>query len=172
MINKVKRFREIVNAMADLYEKKNSNYGDSFGKLFHDLGPTSGLVPLHNKLDRLTSLIAKSDKNNFESVEDTLKDLACYAIMNLIETEIEKEKGLKIAETWVDDNDWLKQSEYSTQGIFSKSPCNTCPNKPVVTLQNGFVAVGDTVCDFCQYNPYKVTCTINAASSTKGGLNE
>lgn len=105
MIDKVKRFREIVNAMADLYEAKNSNYGDSFGKLFHDLGPTSGLVPLHNKLDRLTSLIAKSDKNNFESIEDTLKDLACYAIMNLIETEIEKERGLTIAKTWVDDHD-------------------------------------------------------------------
>ena len=168
MINKVKRFREIVNVMADLYEKKNSNYGDSFGKLFHDLGPTSGLVPLHNKLDRLTSLIAKSDKNNFESVEDTLKDLACYAIMNLIEAEIEKDKGLKIAEAWVDDNDWLKQSEYSIQGIL-KSPCDRCPNNP--SLRNGGILVGDTICNFCQYNPYKITCTNNVISST-GGLNE
>ena len=160
MINKVKRFREIVNAMADLYEKKNSNYGDSFGKLFHDLGPTSGLVPLHNKLDRLTSLIAKSDKNNFESVEDTLKDLACYAIMNLIETEIEKEKGLKIAETWVNDNDWLKLSNYST------NPCNNCPNNP---LRSSGIVVEDTICSFCQYNPYKSMCV---TSSAKGGLNE
>lgn len=169
MINKVKRFREIVNAMADLYEKKNSNYGDSFGKLFHDLGPTSGLVPLHNKLDRLTSLIAKSDKNNFESVEDTLKDLACYAIMNLIETEIEKEKGLTIAKTWIDDNDWLNSPSIST---LPNNPCDTCPNKPSIILDGTYFAVGDTVCDFCKYNPYKVTCTINAASSTKGGLNE
>lgn len=169
MINKVKRFREIVNAMADLYEKKNSNYGDSFGKLFHDLGPTSGLVPLHNKLDRLTSLIAKSDKNNFESVEDTLKDLACYAIMNLIETEIEKEKGLTIAKTWIDDNDWLNSPSLNT---LPNNPCDTCPNKPSITLRNGFVAVGDTVCEFCQYNPYKITCTGSVASSTKGGLNE
>lgn len=168
MINKVKRFREIVNAMADLYEKKNSNYGDSFGKLFHDLGPTSGLVPLHNKLDRLTSLIAKSDKNNFESVEDTLKDLACYAIMNLIETEIEKERDLPIAKTWVDDNDWLQKSDYSIQTI-PNNPCDTCIHKSSPNLLTGIV--GDTVCDFCQYNPYKVTCT-NNTSSTKGGLNE
>lgn len=171
MINKVKRFREIVNAMADLYEKKNSNYGDSFGKLFHDLGPTSGLVPLHNKLDRLTSLIAKSDKNNFESVEDTLKDLACYAIMNLIETEIEKDKGLTITKSWIDDNDWLKQSDYATKAIV-KDPCATCPNNPSLNLNDGITLVGDTVCNFCQYNPYKVTCTYNATSSTKGGLNE
>ena len=170
MINKVKRFREIVNAMADLYEKKNSNYGDSFGKLFHDLGPTSGLVPLHNKLDRLTSLIAKSDKNNFESVEDTLKDLACYAIMNLIETEIEKERDLPIAKTWVDDNDWLQKSDYPIQTI-AKDPCDTCPNKPSIIL-DGATIIGDTVCDFCKYNPYRITCATSAASSTKGGLNE
>ena len=83
-------FRSIVNEMADLYEKKNSNYGDSFGKLYEELGPTSGLVPLYNKLHRAASLI-KGDKNNFESLEDTLKDLACYAIMNLIEMKNAKQ---------------------------------------------------------------------------------
>lgn len=83
---KIDRFHEIVNEMANLYAKKNSNYGDSFGKLYHDLGPIAGLVPLHNKLDRITSLI-KGDHNNFESMEDSLKDLACYAVMNLIELE-------------------------------------------------------------------------------------
>ncbi len=80
---KIIKFRKIVTEMADLYEKKNRNYGDSFGKLYKDLGPIAGLVPLHNKLDRLTNLI-KGDSNNFESIEDTLTDLACYAIMNLI----------------------------------------------------------------------------------------
>jgi hypothetical protein len=87
IIDKAKMFREIVNEMADLYEKKNANYGDSFGQLFDALGPISGLVPLHNKLDRATSLI-KGNKNNFESLEDTFKDLACYAIMNLIEMKM------------------------------------------------------------------------------------
>lgn len=85
------KFRSIVNEMADLYEKKNSNYGDSFGQLFEELGPTAGLVPLWNKLHRATSLI-KGDKNNFESLEDTFKDLACYAIMNLIEMEAQNNK--------------------------------------------------------------------------------
>ena len=80
---KIDRFHEIVNSMANLYAKKNENYGDSFGQLYKDLGPISGLVPLHNKLDRLTNLI-KGGRNDFESIEDTLKDLACYAVMNLI----------------------------------------------------------------------------------------
>lgn len=84
---KVKRFREIVDYMADLYAKKNDNYGDSFTKLYDTLGPIAGLVPLHNKLDRLTNLITTSKTSSFESVEDTLKDLACYSIMFLMEYE-------------------------------------------------------------------------------------
>lgn len=87
---KTNEFRSIVNKMADLYEKKNSNYGDSFGQLYKELGPTAGLVPLWNKLHRATSLI-KGGENHFESLEDTLKDLACYAIMNLIEMKAEQE---------------------------------------------------------------------------------
>lgn len=86
---KIDRFHEIVNEMANLYAKKNNNYGDSFGKLFQDLGPIAGLVPLHNKLDRLTNLV-RGGQNDFESVEDTLKDLACYAVMNLIAMEDKK----------------------------------------------------------------------------------
>ena len=82
--DKVILFRKIVDEMADLYEKKNDNYGNSFGELFEELGPIAGLVPLHNKLDRATNLM-KGGKNDFESLEDTFKDLACYAIMNLIE---------------------------------------------------------------------------------------
>lgn len=83
---KIEQFHSIVNSMANLYAKKNENYGDSFGQLYKDLGPISGLVPLHNKLDRLTNLI-KGGRNDFESIEDTLKDLACYAVMNLIAYE-------------------------------------------------------------------------------------
>ena len=80
----VGEFRKVVTEMADLYEKKNANYGNSFSQLFGKLGPVSALVPLWNKLDRVTNLI-QGGKNDFESVEDTLKDLACYAVMSYIE---------------------------------------------------------------------------------------
>ena len=78
------QFKEIVKEMTELVEKKNSNYGNSFSKLYDELGGISGLVPLYNKLHRATSLI-KGESNNFESLEDTFIDLANYAIMNLIE---------------------------------------------------------------------------------------
>jgi hypothetical protein len=71
----IERFESIVNDMLELYKKKNANYGNSFEKLYNDLGPIAGLVPLHNKLDRLTNLV-KGGKNDFESIEDTLIDLA------------------------------------------------------------------------------------------------
>lgn len=89
--DKVIEFRKIINEMADLYAMKNKNYGNSFGELYEKLGPVSGLVPLHNKLNRATSLLT-GEKNNFESLEDTFKDLACYAIMNLIEMKNAEEK--------------------------------------------------------------------------------
>ena len=84
--NKCKRFREIASELADLYAKKNEDYGDSFGNLYKKLGPIAGLVPLHNKIDRATNLV-QSKESHFESLEDTFRDLASYAIMNLIELE-------------------------------------------------------------------------------------
>lgn len=85
-MDKVQKFKEIADSLSNLYARKNANYGDSFGKLFADLGPIAGLVPLHNKLDRLTNLV-RGGRNDFESIEDTLRDLASYCIMNLIEME-------------------------------------------------------------------------------------
>lgn len=80
----VETFKKIVFEMVELFEKKNSNYGNSFEKLYKELGSIAGLVPLHNKLSRVTNII-RSGKNDFESLEDTFKDLAVYSIMNLIE---------------------------------------------------------------------------------------
>lgn len=104
----VEMFRSIAKQMGDLYEKKNANYGNSFEKLYKELGPIAGIVPLHNKLDRLTNLI-KGGRNDFESVEDTLVDLANYAIMNIIE---------------------LRRSEsQKTQSFESKGTCKTILNE-------------------------------------------
>lgn len=78
-------FVSIVQQMSNTYAGKNENYGDSFGDLYQRLGPSSGLVPLYNKLFRLTELINHPSSNHYESIEDTMLDLACYAVMNLIE---------------------------------------------------------------------------------------
>lgn len=89
-MSNVELFESIVQEMSELYKKKNANYGDSFARLYQDLGPIAGLVPLYNKLHRASSLI-KGEHNDFESLEDTLVDLANYAIMNIIELRRPKE---------------------------------------------------------------------------------
>ena len=150
-------FRSIVTQMADLYEKKNSNYGDSFGQLYKELGPTAGLVPLWNKLHRATSLI-KGNTNNFESLEDTLKDLACYAIMNLIEMEAQKEKECKSA---------VISSEYAECDVYKLHLQKNC----------AFTAFNCYDCKHidCPYNrPYINLCGASdpyrgATTTTSGG---
>lgn len=144
---KVIRFREIVNDMADLYEKKNKNYGNSFGELFENLGPASGLVPLWNKLHRATSLI-KGNKNNFESLEDTFKDLACYSIMNLIEIEAAVQGNTKEEErnnvvTWPKDINYvIKKPTVVVQNTndvslsISGNPNIGC-GEPILTTRKG-----------------------------------
>ena len=153
IIDKAKMFREIVNEMANLYEKKNANYGDSFGQLFDALGPVSGLVPLHNKLDRATSLI-KGNKNNFESLEDTFKDLACYAIMNLIEMKVRNQKTTVTGTlTTFPGVVELNPSTIATV----KDPCVGCPWNQNVLFGTTKPYVGDTPCQWCVHGT-KLTC--------------
>ena len=85
------RFARIIDEMYNLYIKKNANYGNSFEKLFQDLGPIAGIVPLHNKLDRITNLV-KGGHNDFEPLQDSFIDLATYAIMNVIELQKNNEQ--------------------------------------------------------------------------------
>lgn len=85
-------FKQITGEMNKLFEKKNSNYGNSFSNLYQKFGMFSGIVPLHNKLDRITSLV-QGTENNFESIEDSLIDLSTYSIMLLMEVRKEQQKS-------------------------------------------------------------------------------
>ena len=92
-----KAFKKAADEIVELHSKKNENYGNSFSKLYDELGEMAGLVPLYNKLDRLTNLV-KGKQNYFESKEDTLKDLASYALMMLVEVRRkENEKTQEIS---------------------------------------------------------------------------
>lgn len=86
---KVKRFREITENMADLYERKNSDYGNNFDEVNNEFGEIAGLIRLSDKLARLKSLADKKAQVN-ESKKDTLIDLANYAIMQLMWLEGEE----------------------------------------------------------------------------------
>ena len=86
MEDKVRKHEKICKELNDIYARKNKDYGDSFGRSFTEYGMTMPCIRLDDKLQRLKNLTRNGGASvNDESIEDTLLDLANYAIMTLIE---------------------------------------------------------------------------------------
>ena len=85
------KFRKIAEDIAVLYEKKDRAYGNSFGDTFNKLGIISAVTRISDKYNRLCNLTTSATPVNDlgESIEDTLKDMAAYCIMTLIELKNE-----------------------------------------------------------------------------------
>ena len=82
--DKVETFSKIVKEMTELYAKKNHDYGNSFDESCDKIGTGYPLGRLLDKMNRLIACMGKEDKMQInESIEDTLKDLACYSVMTL-----------------------------------------------------------------------------------------
>lgn len=80
------KFESICNELVTLQKAKNADYGDSFSKSVKEFGLTAALIPITNKVNRLKQLLqSDSAQVKDESIDDTLRDLACYAIMTLAE---------------------------------------------------------------------------------------
>jgi len=93
-MNKVERHSQICNYLNNLYERKNSDYNDSFGKSYKEYGMAMPCIRLEDKLNRLKALTVHNHKQEVadENIKDTLEDLANYAIMTIIEMDIEDEE--------------------------------------------------------------------------------
>ena len=107
--NKVDKFKEIVDEMLDLYQRKQSDYGDSVAKTFDEYGLVSFLVRIEDKLNRVSTLTKKSSTEQQvkdEKIEDTLLDLANYSIMALI--ELDRVKSKLTCEMSVDNNEYRR----------------------------------------------------------------
>lgn len=84
-MDRVKQYKEILEEMGKLYAEKNKNYGDSFYKSMDEDGLLVSKIRLGDKFHRLKNLITrKSFGTKDESLEDTLLDLASYAIMTVM----------------------------------------------------------------------------------------
>lgn len=87
----VQQFESITKKMYDTYMKKNADYGNSFDDLFDEFGMTSALLRIKDKYNRLKSLMEKKDiQVKDESIEDTLMDMANYAILTIIKLRKDK----------------------------------------------------------------------------------
>lgn len=78
-------FKQIANGLTELYERKNADYGNSFSKTFDEFGMTSTIVRLSDKLERLKTLTKQEAKVKDESIQDTVMDIAVYAMLTLME---------------------------------------------------------------------------------------
>ena len=81
----VKQFNELAQTMCELYEKKNADYGDSFNISLDKYGIIAALTRMSDKFNRIENLILNQNKKvEDEKVEDTLIDLANYAMMTVL----------------------------------------------------------------------------------------
>lgn len=80
------RFTEILKQMSELHDRKNADYGNAWHEEFQEFGPVCGVLRLYEKTKRLKSLYQNGRAQVYdESFEDTLIDIANYAVMTLAE---------------------------------------------------------------------------------------
>ena len=84
--NKIDMHQCIIDEMHELYRRKNADYGDSFAQL-RKRYPNFVCMRLFDKLNRLDTLMTPGyeAKVTDEKLEDTLMDIANYAIMEIVE---------------------------------------------------------------------------------------
>lgn len=80
-------FKDILNKMYEIYEKKNADYGNSFAKSYEEFGLVSPVIRLSDKVERLKTLCNKEAQVKDESIIDTLIDIAVYAVLTILEIQ-------------------------------------------------------------------------------------
>lgn len=103
--NAEKNIAKACNQVMVTLIKKNRDYGDSFGTTFRELGPITGLTRFLDKVNRIKNLTKEAGKHEVadESLLDTWKDAAGYAILNYINLLPSKEVTGKNSQTTKDN---------------------------------------------------------------------
>lgn len=84
--------KKILDEIHETYKAKNKDYGNSFGKQYEEFGLLSSIIRITDKYERLKQLYKNNEANvKDESIEDTLLDMANYAIMTVMEMKKERE---------------------------------------------------------------------------------
>lgn len=83
------KITNITTDLADTLIAKNHDYGNAFHDSVKEFGNVVMAIRIGDKYKRLKTLL-DSDAQVDESIEDTLRDLAGYAILSLIEMNDQK----------------------------------------------------------------------------------
>lgn len=87
---KIEVHKELLDGLHNLYITKNRDYGDSVHDTYEKYGLVSFLVRLEDKLNRARTLSKQAAVVQDEKIEDTLMDMANYAILAVIELKGER----------------------------------------------------------------------------------
>ena len=88
-----KAHKELLDFIENLYETKNAAYGDSFSRLYQEVGILSAATSIGHKYYRFINL-AKNGKENFsyDGIRDTLIDMATYSLLSVMELDKEEDR--------------------------------------------------------------------------------
>lgn len=78
------KFNLVTDEMAELYARKNKDYGNSFDRSLDEDGLLVTKIRLSDKINRFSTLIKNDALVKDESIRDTLIDLANYAVMTIM----------------------------------------------------------------------------------------
>lgn len=78
-------FEQLANQLIDTQKRKNADYGNSFDQTLNEFGLVASATRMSDKFNRFKSLMrcGSTARVEDEKIEDTLMDLAAYAIMTV-----------------------------------------------------------------------------------------
>lgn len=78
-------FEQLANQLIDTQKRKNADYGSSFDQTLDEFGLVASATRMSDKFNRFKSLMrcGSTARVEDEKIEDTLMDLAAYAIMTV-----------------------------------------------------------------------------------------
>ena len=89
--HRIENYKRLQADMLQTFVDKDSDYGDSFGKTYEKYGIVSALTRMSDKLNRIDNLTTINVQDSSakmkvdESIEDTLLDLANYAMLTYLQ---------------------------------------------------------------------------------------
>ena len=89
--SKLEQLKKLHEELETMYEVKNKWYGDSFGKLFEEMGFIGAYTQIFHKFSRLKKHRFEMAPKSDELIDD-LKDMSNYCLMTVIELERSKDE--------------------------------------------------------------------------------
>lgn len=78
-------FEQLAKQLVETQKRKNADYGSSFNQTLNEFGLVASATRMSDKFNRFKSLMrcGSTARVEDEKIEDTLMDLAAYALMTV-----------------------------------------------------------------------------------------